>query len=50
MIKKCYCTHTYQDRLYGSGMRVMNEKKSGGYRCTVCGKDGGGSDTDKKKK
>lgn len=34
------CTpHPYQDKKYGPGVRVMNEKAEGkSYRCTVCGK------------
>lgn len=30
--------HPYQDKTYGDGVRVMNERKPGDYRCTVCGK------------
>ena len=33
------CASTFQDKLYGSGRRVHNIKKSGELRCTVCGKD-----------
>jgi hypothetical protein len=38
----CTCSHSYQDRKYGSQMRVHNETKAGpqqppGHRCTVCG-------------
>jgi hypothetical protein len=41
MILPCTCTHAYQDKVYGKGMRVHNEgTKCGqggpGYRCTVC--------------
>jgi len=43
MIKKCDCNHEYQDKVYGKGNRVHNEKKPKGtakeYRCTVCGKE-----------
>jgi len=45
MIKKCSCKHEYQDKIYGKGYRVFNEKTEGpsrkhkGYRCTVCGKE-----------
>jgi hypothetical protein len=39
MIKKCVCKHDWQDKVYGLGMRVANEKKDGSYRCTACGKD-----------
>ena len=35
-IKRCTCTHTVQDELYGKGMRVMNTTKEGALRCTVC--------------
>lgn len=49
MIKQCFCVHAWQDRKYGHGHRVCNEKKSGGYRCTVCGKDVGGYEPTKKK-
>ena len=38
-IKKCVCKHAYQDEKYGQGNRVVNELKTSGYRCTVCGKD-----------
>lgn len=39
---KCKCVSEYQDKRYGTGMRVHNAKKStekskGGFRCTVCG-------------
>lgn len=46
MIKKCDCKHAFQDKKYGKGMRVHNEytSKSGGYRCTVCGKEKGYKD------
>lgn len=41
MILKCKCTHTEQDRLHGSQMRVCNPMHnpmgSFRYRCTVCG-------------
>lgn len=35
-ILKCTCKHPFQDSLYGTGNRAMNETKSGQYRCTVC--------------
>lgn len=40
-IKKCDCKSEFQDKKYGKDMRVHNKyiKDSGGYRCTVCGKD-----------
>lgn len=38
MIKRCNCTHPYQDKVYGKGMRVHNEKdKTPNEECTVCG-------------
>ena len=42
MINKCNCHSPYQDKRYGKGMRVFNQKgkgsKVGGVaRCTVCG-------------
>lgn len=38
IIKKCVCSHEYQDRRYGKGMRVMNVKsKKEEATCTVCG-------------
>ena len=45
MIKKCNCTHKYQDKKYGKNKRVHNKIGSSGkfettsknYRCTVCG-------------
>jgi hypothetical protein len=40
IIIRCKCSHEFQDRRYGAGMRVHNAKKakSGGveYICTVC--------------
>jgi hypothetical protein len=41
MIKKCTCSHEYQDAKHGEGMRVMNETAkdangSSSWRCTVC--------------
>ena len=44
MIKDCNCIREYQDKIYGKGKRVHNEKKPKNagtkeYRCTVCGKD-----------
>jgi hypothetical protein len=48
MIMQCSCKHKFQDKLYGSGMRVHNECRKHkhaagggvggltGYRCTVC--------------
>ena len=34
---KCSCTSTFQDRLYGTGIRIWNCTASGGRNCTVCG-------------
>ena len=48
MIKKCVCRHAYQDKMYGDGNRVCNQK-SDGYRCTVCGKEVVSLSKDKKK-
>ena len=37
LIKRCTCTHEYQDARYGKGMRVHNKvEKNGKWRCTVC--------------
>lgn len=38
-ITKCDCVHAFQDETYGKGMRAHNPRKSGAYRCTVCGKE-----------
>ena len=43
-IGHCDCSHEYQDKIYGKGMRVFNNAPSKGsnpkrYRCTVCKKD-----------
>lgn len=45
-IRRCTCTHQYQDEKYGKGNRVCvcnvaKTKGSDGKRfvCTVCGKD-----------
>jgi hypothetical protein len=37
-VKKCNCKHEFQDKTYGTGMRVFNLdfKKINGT-CTVCG-------------
>lgn len=43
MILKCICIHADQDRRYGAGFRVHNERKGGGvFRCTVCQKEQNG--------
>lgn len=50
-ILKCTCQSEYQDSVYGKGNRVMNpygKSQDSGYRCTVCGREGG-SATPKKK-
>lgn len=37
-IKKCSCKHDQQDKLHGTGMRVMNADQKGlNVTCTVCG-------------
>ena len=40
-VKKCSCSGTpaadYQDKIYGRGMRVMNQDAKKSYTCTVCG-------------
>lgn len=40
-VKRCKCSGTpaanYQDKVYGNGMRVMNQNSKKNYRCTVCG-------------
>ena len=39
----CACAHEYQDKQYGKGNRLHNwaraAMKTGGWRCTVCGKE-----------
>ena len=38
-ISKCTCDHSYQDKLYGKGMRVKNNRPGNNPpRCSVCGK------------
>ena len=43
VIKRCKCSHEYQDKEYGKSLRVFNLCKRGeGYftgRCTVCGEE-----------
>ena len=34
---RCACKHEYQDSLYGKGMRIANEMRTGQLKCTVCG-------------
>lgn len=37
-VKKCNCKHEFQDKTYGTGMRVMNlDFKKVNATCTVCG-------------
>ena len=36
MILPCICSHTFQDKKYGSGNRVHNPNTKGS-NCTVCG-------------
>lgn len=38
IVENCTCASSFQDRLYGDGMRVKNKKRGGGVRCTACGK------------
>ncbi len=49
-VKGCGCKHPMQDEMYGDGKRLMNERASGGLRCTVCGKDVADNATPAKKK
>ena len=40
MVLKCFCSHEYQDKIYGKNKRVFNkcfkDGKFTGYKCTVC--------------
>lgn len=37
---QCSCKHEYQDKKYGSGMRVHNySPKKKAWSCTVCSND-----------
>lgn len=41
MLLPCKCSHEYQDKTYGKGVRVHNKALKGfnsgiGWRCTVC--------------
>lgn len=38
-IKKCNCESSFQDTLYGKGMRLHNVSEFGKARCTVCGRE-----------
>ena len=47
-IRRCVCTHAFQDSMYGTGSRVHNAKrakdgKATGWRCTVCTREKEGS-------
>jgi hypothetical protein len=35
---KCTCSHDYQDKAYGKGVRIYNDvaKIANTWRCTVC--------------
>jgi len=37
---QCTCNHPYQDKLYGSKIRMGNQMSNGQLRCTVCSKEG----------
>ena len=43
ILVKCKCSHEYQDKTYGVGIRLANVGISKGasnkYTCTVCGKE-----------
>lgn len=42
VLVKCKCSHEYQDKTYGVGIRLANigaSKSSVKYTCTVCGKE-----------
>lgn len=36
VVEKCACVSSFQDKMYGPGMRVKNNKRGGSVRCTVC--------------
>lgn len=36
--RKCLCTHSVQDKLYGVDIRLHSRFKNG-HRCTVCGSE-----------
>ena len=38
VIRACDCVHVVQDKIYGKGRRLHNGCKTGGPKCTVCGK------------
>ena len=38
IVKQCNCVSDFQDKTYGKGMRLHNEKLAGkGSKCTTCG-------------
>jgi hypothetical protein len=45
----CSCKHEFQDKTYGKGFRLGNQRKDGFYKCTSCGRTTGGSDKASKK-
>lgn len=45
--RACKCKHTYQDEVYGKGVRVFNYA-GGSWRCTVCSHEIKASDTEVK--
>jgi hypothetical protein len=41
-VKPCTCSHAFQDKNYGVGLRLMTTggtRDSPKYTCTVCGKE-----------
>lgn len=48
MIWKCTCADEYCDKLYGNGMRVFNDMKAGGGRCSTCGREDSSASSKKK--
>jgi hypothetical protein len=43
-VKRCSCKDKFQDKRYGHKLRLHNKTlkhptSSGGWRCTVCGKE-----------
>lgn len=39
IIQRCDCIHAFQDKVYGKGLRVKNNRPgSNPPKCTVCGK------------
>lgn len=38
-VSKCNCEHKFQDKQYGAGMRLKNNRPGDNKpRCTVCGR------------